>query len=299
MSTNLPLPVQLARLLLDISQLIRSVFGSRITDLPLSEPQWRVIGYIGRSEGLSQTELAHLLGISRAPLGEYIDRMESTGLVIRCPDKEDRRCKRIYLSDTGRSLHQQLVERFQQLEQQLQAGMTKQLWNETHHTLLNYADELVDDQVQAALQQVRRDNSLHLAAITAHHLRKQIRSVLTKHQLSRQQWLVLAELQTPSSINQAQLVTNTGLAKAALGKLVAELESRHLVHRKTDQHDRRARRLTLSQAGADTLARLYRELAKLPPGECPNASFNNLPLGLTALRQQLLDQQVEYKQNHA
>lgn len=299
MSTSLPLPVQLTRLLLDISQLLRSVFGNRIADLPLSEPQWRVIGFIGRSEGLSQAELAHLLAISRAPLGEHIDRLESTGLVIRRPDIHDRRRKRIYLTEAGRSLHRQLVERFHKLEQQLQAGMTEQLWAATQVALMHYADELVDDQVQATLQHIRRDNSLHLVAITAHHLGKRIFRVLAKHQLSRQQWMVLGQLQRSGNMSQSQLVANTGQTKAALGKIVAELEYRQLIVRETDQHDRRARRLSLSQAGTDTLVRLYQELTQLPPGEKLSNELNNLPKGLEALRQQLLDLQQEHRQHHA
>jgi DNA-binding MarR family transcriptional regulator len=286
-------------LLLDISQLLRSVFGNRIADLPLSEPQWRVIGFIGHSEGLSQAELAHLLAISRAPLGEHIDRLESTGLAIRRPDSKDRRRKRIYLTKAGRSLHRQLAERFHKLEQQLQAGMTEQLWAGTQVALLQYADELVDDQVQATLQHIRRDNSLHLVAITARHLGKRIFSVLAKHQLSRQQWMVLGQLQGTGGMSQSRLVANTGQAKAALGKIVAELEYRQLIVRETDQQDRRARRLTLSRTGASSLARLYQDLTQLPPGENPTNEFNNLPQGLEILRQQLLVLQQEHRQHHA
>jgi DNA-binding MarR family transcriptional regulator len=60
-------------------------------------------------DGLSQAELARVVAIEPPTIVRTIDRMVRDGLVTRVPDHDDGRVTRIYLTDRGRSLRDELV----------------------------------------------------------------------------------------------------------------------------------------------------------------------------------------------
>lgn len=72
--------------------------------------QSRVLAELRQRDGLTQTELADLVMMEKAPLGRVIDRMEEVGLVIRRADPADRRVRRVYLTDALDRLHGPLWE---------------------------------------------------------------------------------------------------------------------------------------------------------------------------------------------
>lgn len=76
----------------------------RHNGLTLSRSQWRVIAHLYRQDGLTQTELAELLGIEKAPLGTLLEKLEKSDLIERHCDAEDKRAKRVYISDEGRKV---------------------------------------------------------------------------------------------------------------------------------------------------------------------------------------------------
>ena len=65
----------------------------------ITVPQSRVLAELRQRDGLTQTEIADLVMMEKAPLGRVIDRMEEVGLVVRRPDPADRRVRRVYLTD--------------------------------------------------------------------------------------------------------------------------------------------------------------------------------------------------------
>jgi DNA-binding MarR family transcriptional regulator len=81
----------------DIHRLLGKDFDRRIAGLGLTRSQWRVIATIDRSpEPLTQTEIAELTEIEKAPLGKTLDRLEQGGWIIRKSDPKDRRARRVY-----------------------------------------------------------------------------------------------------------------------------------------------------------------------------------------------------------
>lgn len=64
----------------------------------ITVPQSRVLAELRERDGLTQTEIADLVMMEKAPLGRVIDRMEEQGLVERRPDPADRRVRRVYLT---------------------------------------------------------------------------------------------------------------------------------------------------------------------------------------------------------
>jgi MarR family transcriptional regulator, transcriptional regulator for hemolysin len=89
----------------DVARLMRTVFERRVRRFGLTRAQWLVIARVHRRPGLSQSEIADLLEIEKAPAGRLIDRMQAKGWLERRADAGDRRVNRLHLTPAARRLH--------------------------------------------------------------------------------------------------------------------------------------------------------------------------------------------------
>jgi DNA-binding MarR family transcriptional regulator len=80
----------------DIHRLLGKSFESRIEGMGLTRSQWRVLISLKRQDGLTQTELADIVELEKAPLGKLLDKLESKGWITRRDDPDDRRARRVY-----------------------------------------------------------------------------------------------------------------------------------------------------------------------------------------------------------
>ena len=81
----------------EITRTLRQAFERRIAQSGLTRTQWRMLAYLLRCEGVSQSELARLLDLERATIGQAIDRLEDQQLVERRPCPTDRRVWEVLL----------------------------------------------------------------------------------------------------------------------------------------------------------------------------------------------------------
>jgi DNA-binding MarR family transcriptional regulator len=85
---------RLSWLFVDIHRLLSRNFEARVRGLGLTRVQLRVLFTLERTQAaISQTELADLLEMEKAPLGKIIDRLEEGGWVVRRNHPTDRRAK--------------------------------------------------------------------------------------------------------------------------------------------------------------------------------------------------------------
>lgn len=96
---DLLLEATLGWLFLDVHAAMTRAFDDRLSRVGLTRSQWRVMSPLLKQQGISQTTLAELVNIEKAPLGRTLDRLEKTGWVRREMDLEDRRARRVYLTD--------------------------------------------------------------------------------------------------------------------------------------------------------------------------------------------------------
>ena len=90
--------------------------------------QWSIIVNLGKKNGLSQQELAGLTCKDKTSMTRLIDNMEKHNLVVRIPDKNDKRQKLIYLTKKGQDLQEKLVVVIQRTLDEAQKGIkTKDL----------------------------------------------------------------------------------------------------------------------------------------------------------------------------
>ncbi|MCP2936584.1 MarR family transcriptional regulator, partial [Salmonella enterica subsp. enterica serovar Typhimurium] len=83
---------------------LRQAFERRIARTGLTRTQWRIIAYLLRQQGLTQSDLARLLDLERATVGQAIDRLEGLALVERRPHHTDRRVWQVHLCDAAYQL---------------------------------------------------------------------------------------------------------------------------------------------------------------------------------------------------
>jgi DNA-binding MarR family transcriptional regulator len=74
----------------------------------LSPAQVDVLAKVGTSEGISQQELANALLVTKGNVCQLLDKMEGSGLLERRPDG---RVNRLFLTDQGRRVHDEVVPR--------------------------------------------------------------------------------------------------------------------------------------------------------------------------------------------
>ncbi len=83
----------------DVARLMRTMYDRRMAPLGLTRSQWWVLNHLYFHQGISQTDLASLLDIEKATVGRLLDRLEAKGWVDRKNDAQDKRTKRVYLTE--------------------------------------------------------------------------------------------------------------------------------------------------------------------------------------------------------
>lgn len=95
--------LKLGFLVHDVSRMRRTFFDYALKPLGITRSQWWALVNVSRhaDAGMIQTELARILETGKVTVGGLVDRLESSGLVFRMADGEDRRVKRIYITEKG------------------------------------------------------------------------------------------------------------------------------------------------------------------------------------------------------
>lgn len=84
------------------------MFDRALAPLGITRSQWWVLAFISRKDGLPQTQLANELDVGKVAVGALIDRLESSGFVIRQADPVDRRVKRVYVTKQAKGFLEKL-----------------------------------------------------------------------------------------------------------------------------------------------------------------------------------------------
>lgn len=108
----------------DIPRVLRRIFDVALEEHDLSRSQWRLLAYVLRDEGMTQTELARSLELERASVGQAIDTLERKKLVERVKSSGDRRVWHIHATEAGRRLIPELREMINEIHQQIFAGFS-------------------------------------------------------------------------------------------------------------------------------------------------------------------------------
>ena len=275
-----------------MARLFRRRLDERLVDLSITDAQWRVIGFLYRGEGLTQTELALLLGMQKAPLGEHIDKLEALGYLLRRRDVTDRRINRLYLTPLACVQAEGIAKRFRQLSLELQAGMSESLWQSLQQGLIGLFKTFPSGQVQLILPRLKLENNLFYLGLLSRQLRKQFDGALKELGFTRSRWQVLSAVIHHEGISQVELGALLDIAKAPLGQVLDTLEQQQWICRQKDSSDGRVKRLFVASAAKPMVTQLferYQQLHALGVDALGEQELDLLKVGLSSLRKRLLD----------
>jgi MarR family transcriptional regulator, lower aerobic nicotinate degradation pathway regulator len=91
----------------------------------ITPPQFSVLAFLWKEDGLSQAELSEKSQIDRTTMVGLIDRLADEGLVERKPVENDRRAYSIQLTKKGRSLEGELCEIADDIIRQFTSPLTE------------------------------------------------------------------------------------------------------------------------------------------------------------------------------
>ncbi len=81
----------------------------------LTMQQFRVLGQVVRSPGLSGNELGGQLGVSAPTASGLVERLVEKGLIARTDDVDDRRIRRLHPTEAGRDIMRQMDSMFERM----------------------------------------------------------------------------------------------------------------------------------------------------------------------------------------
>jgi len=108
-------------------------FIRTLAGIDLRPAQYSVLAVIGANRGLSQADVAQLLGIERARLVRLLDRLEKRGLTERLASPLDRRSHALHLTRAG----QTTLKRAKALAAAHEATLVHRLGAEHHKRMLD------------------------------------------------------------------------------------------------------------------------------------------------------------------
>lgn len=112
---------------------ITNYLKHRLGDCQLAPEQQLVMALLMKREGLSQNEIAEQLRKDKSGLTRMLGSLEKKGFIERrgCPN--DRRCMKVFLTDSGRALKDDIDVVTQTTKELLLEGFTeqekKELWS--------------------------------------------------------------------------------------------------------------------------------------------------------------------------
>ena len=94
--------------------------------LGISTVQWAILGALARpraSDGMTVTELADHIVVSRQNLDGVLTRLERDGYVVRAPDATDKRNRRVQMTPKGWKFWRDLQKTISEFYKQALAGL--------------------------------------------------------------------------------------------------------------------------------------------------------------------------------
>lgn len=89
----------------------------------ITSEQWRILKCLQHEDGQRQQDLADLVHKDKTSITRIIDSMEKRDLVVRIPDKSDRRQKLAYLTNKGKRSLEEMGKIFQKILLETQEGI--------------------------------------------------------------------------------------------------------------------------------------------------------------------------------
>ena len=116
--------IRLSFLIHDVSRMRRSAYDQFMKPLRVTRAQWWVLAHLSRHDGMMQTQLAEVLDVGKASLGDVVGSLEAAGLVDRRTDPSDKRARRVYLTRRAQALIKRMTRMEVDFNEQILAAIS-------------------------------------------------------------------------------------------------------------------------------------------------------------------------------
>ena len=123
----------------------RAVLGRAISLVESNARKHRQLAQEVLVQLLPETGKARRVGISTQAVGQLVDDLEEMGLVIRSPDPDDRRAKRVCFSEQGRQGLLQGLAVLKEVEAELEDAIGSAKMQQLHRALTSTLGTLDSD----------------------------------------------------------------------------------------------------------------------------------------------------------
>lgn len=122
--------------------LLRHLFIRRISkNSPIHFGQVAIMKTIEQNENCTQATIAECLGVSPASVATSTKRLQKAGLITKTVDEENLRCKRLSLTDEGRSA----IESFNNIFKEYDEMIFRNFSEEEKTMLMSFLERLVGE----------------------------------------------------------------------------------------------------------------------------------------------------------
>ena len=144
----------------DVARLLRTTYDRRMKALGLTRSQWWVLTHLYRNDGVTQSELADILEIEKPTLGRLLDRLASNGWIRREEHAQDRRAKRVCLTEEVKPAMKAMREAAAELRRDALAGLTPEQQTQFVDTLIAVKANLGGAETGSAKASAARNDTL-------------------------------------------------------------------------------------------------------------------------------------------
>jgi DNA-binding MarR family transcriptional regulator len=99
-----------------------------------------------RKDGLRQQDLAISVIKDKATITRLLDHLESAALIVRLPDEQDKRSKRIFLTDQGKLMQARFWPKAEEVVRQAVGGIDPAAFEGCKEVLRTIYNQLVQEQ---------------------------------------------------------------------------------------------------------------------------------------------------------
>ena len=130
-------PFRFGFLVHDVSRMRNTLFDEVMRERGVTRSQWSVLANLSRvgRDGMMQVDIARHMDVGKVTIGGLIDRLEAAGFVERRLDEEDRRARRIFITDKGFEVIAEMQKAGNKLNRSILMGVSAEDQRITEDTL--------------------------------------------------------------------------------------------------------------------------------------------------------------------
>lgn len=121
--------VSIGRLVSILYRQSQSYINQALRDLDISSSECIFLKTLYNNEGINQEEISSLLIIDKAATARGIKSLEEKGLVIRTADQNDKRAKKVFTTEKGKSYEEKINNTLREWTELITKGIDEESFN--------------------------------------------------------------------------------------------------------------------------------------------------------------------------